>query len=189
MSVQTGVAEREAAHQRDPFIDLCRAFSLLVVVLWHWVFTILVWRPDGPRASNPIGFTSQLWPLTWLLQVLPLFFFVGGYAHSQLWVRTRGTGGGYRAFVVGRLLRLAIPSVAVLLTWATLGALTVAAGGNDRWVGRGVKLVVSPLWFVGVYLLLVMLAPLALRAHERPATPPGPRPRPGSSHRSPGRPD
>ena len=56
-------------------------FAMLVVVIWHWVFTIVVWRPTGPSASSPLAFTDQLWLLTWLLQVMPLFFYVGGYAH------------------------------------------------------------------------------------------------------------
>ncbi|HRE00934.1 MAG TPA: hypothetical protein PLV68_06515, partial [Ilumatobacteraceae bacterium] len=41
---------------RDPYVDFLRAFSLLVVVAWHWVFTIIIWRDDGPHATNPIGF-------------------------------------------------------------------------------------------------------------------------------------
>ena len=41
---------------RDRFIDFLRAFSLLVVVVWHTVFTILVWRDDGPHATSPLGF-------------------------------------------------------------------------------------------------------------------------------------
>ena len=55
------------------FIDFMRAVSLLVVVCWHWVFTILLWKPDGPHATNPIGFTHGMFIVTWLFQVMPLF--------------------------------------------------------------------------------------------------------------------
>jgi len=34
------------------------------------------------------------------------------------------------------------------------------------WVGRGLILLVSPLWFLGVYVLLILLAPLTIRAHR-----------------------
>ena len=27
--------------ERDPFVDFVRAASLVVVVLWHWVFTVV----------------------------------------------------------------------------------------------------------------------------------------------------
>jgi hypothetical protein len=96
---------------RDEFIDLCRAFSLLVVVLWHWVFTIVVWRASGPSADSPLGFTRNLWILTWVLQVMPVFFFVGGYAHMRLWLKLRGSAAG---FVLGRMRRLLVPSLALL---------------------------------------------------------------------------
>ena len=62
---------------RDPYADFLRSFSLMVVILWHWCFTILIWGDDGPYATSPLGFTSGLWILTWLLQVMPVFFYIG----------------------------------------------------------------------------------------------------------------
>ncbi len=80
-------------------MDWLRAVSLLVVVVWHWAFTILRWSPDGPHATNPLGFFSGLWILTWLLQVLPVFFYVGGYAHLASWERARARGERLRHYV------------------------------------------------------------------------------------------
>jgi hypothetical protein len=134
---------------RDEFIDLCRAFSLLVVVLWHWVFTIVVWRSSGPSADSPLGFTRDLWVLTWVLQVMPVFFFVGGHAHLQLWSKLRGSGA---SFVMGRMRRLLVPSLALLAVWAAIAA--VAEGiFHVYWFGRAALLIVSPLWFIAVYLI------------------------------------
>jgi hypothetical protein len=148
---------------RDEFIDLCRAFSLLVVVLWHWVFTIVVWRSDGPSADSPLSFTRNLWILTWVLQVMPVFFFVGGYAHMQLWSKLRGSGA---SFVVGRMRRLLVPSLALLAVWAAIAAV-VEGVFHVYWFGRAALLIVSPLWFIAVYLALVLLTPLAIRLHHR----------------------
>jgi hypothetical protein len=157
----------QTGSSRDEFVDLCRAFSLLVVVVWHWVFTIVRWRPGGgPFASSPLGFTNGLWILTWLLQVMPVFFFVGGYAHLQLWAKVRAAGGGYAAFVLGRVRRLLLPSLLVLAIWA---AITVVVEGlfDAPWFSRAALLIVSPLWFIGVYLMLVLLAPVMIALHER----------------------
>ncbi len=148
---------------RDEFIDLCRAVSLLVVVLWHWVFTIVVWRGSGPSADSPLSFTRDLWILTWVLQVMPVFFFVGGYAHMQLWSKLHGSGV---SFVVGRMRRLLVPSLALLAVWAAVAA--VAEGAfHVYWFHHAALLIVSPLWFIAVYLVLVLLAPLAIRLHQR----------------------
>jgi fucose 4-O-acetylase-like acetyltransferase len=148
-------------------VDLLRAGSLLVVVLWHWVFTVLVWKPDGPHASNPIGHTSGLWLLTWFLQVMPVFFFVGGYVHHRTWRRGRRAGRNDLDFLRKRMARLVVPTLALL---ALVGAARVGAevlAPEAEWVGRSLFLMVSPLWFLGVYLLLVSITPLAARAHER----------------------
>ena len=151
---------------RDPFIDFVRAFSLLVVVAWHWCFTIVLWRRDGPHATNPIGFTDGLWTATWLLQVMPLFFFVGGYANLQAWHRKGAQGQSMARFVWGRVKQLAVPSLALALTWVALGAVVVNRF-DAEWMWRAVLLVISPLWFIAVYLLIIALFPMFLWLHQR----------------------
>lgn len=152
--------------ERDGYADVLRAFSLLVVVVWHWVFTVVQWRADGPHASNPIGTTQGLWLLTWVLQVMPLFFFVGGFAHLATWRSVVAKGGGYGEFVRRRLGRLGGPTLVVLsVVLAARVAVEVVAPGVE-WAGRGLLLIVSPLWFLGVYVVLVLLTPLAIRLHD-----------------------
>jgi hypothetical protein len=154
------------AAARDPYIDFLRAVSLLVVVAWHWAFTIVRWRDDGPHATSPIGFTTGLWLATWLFQVMPLFFYVGGYSHLSAWQRARARGDGLDRFVTVRLRRLAVPALTLLVVWITIG-IVVTATFDAQWVWRAVKLVVSPLWFMGVYLMLVALLPVFLWLHDR----------------------
>lgn len=160
------MAASEAAPQRNAYIDFLRAFSLLVVVAWHWVFTIVRWSDDGPHASNPIGFTSGLWLATWLLQVMPLFFYVGGYAHLTSWERARQRGTALPAFVWRRVKSLAVPALALLGVWIVLG-IVLGAVFDLTWIAQAIKLVVSPLWFIAVYLMLVALLPVALWLHRR----------------------
>ncbi|WP_283138283.1 acyltransferase family protein [Rhizohabitans arisaemae] len=152
--------------KRDRYVDWLRAVSLLVVVLWHWAFTILRWGPHGPSATSPLGFTSGLWILTWLFQVMPIFFYVGGYVHLLSWERAQARGVRLGAFVGRRLKSLAVPALALILTWTVLGIL-LAEMFNLQWMGRAVLLVISPLWFLAVYLMLIALLPVALWLHRR----------------------
>ncbi len=152
--------------ERDRFIDFVRALSLLVVVMWHWVFTILLWRDDGPHASNPIGFTRGLFVATWLLQVMPLFFFVGGHAHTVAWRRAQARKATLWSFALGRIRQLLVPALALLGVWVVLG-LIVTKAEDVTWMWRAVRLVVSPLWFLAVYALLIALFPIVHRLHER----------------------
>ena len=151
---------------RNAYIDFLRAFSLLVVVAWHWVFTIIRWEPDGPHASNPIGFTTGLWTATWLLQVMPLFFYVGGYSHLVSWGHAQQRGEKLHHFVLVRLRRLAVPAFTLFVVIAVLGTV-LGAVFNWTWTRRGIYLVVSPLWFMAVYLVLVALLPITLWLHRR----------------------
>lgn len=151
---------------RDVYVDFVRAVSLLVVVVWHWVFTMIIWRDDGPHATNPIGFTTGLWLLTWLFQVMPLFFYVGGFAHLTSWERAEQRNERIGRFVWRRLRQLAAPGLALLVAWVVIG-IVLTFVFDWAWIRRAVQLVVSPLWFLAVYLMLIALLPAALWLHRR----------------------
>ena len=150
------------APARDRYVDFLRAGSLLVVVTWHWVFTVIAWRPDGPHASNPLASTTGLWLLTWLFQVMPLFFFVGGFVHARAW-----KPGSYRTFLARRLGRLVPPAAVAIVAVAGAGGIAYELLDQPAWLARAVILTLSPLWFLGVYVLLVLATPLAAWAHRR----------------------
>src|ERR671917_617263 len=84
---------------RGRVVDLLRAASICVVVLWHWSLSITHWRADGSLTMpNPIGVMPGLWAATWVLQVMPVFFVVGGYANLAGWqAATRESTGGSAA--------------------------------------------------------------------------------------------
>ena len=150
--VSTGVRKTAAnPTSRDAYLDALRAGSLLVVVLWHCVATRLTWTSTGPHATSPLESVPGLWLGTWVLQVMPIFFYVGGYLHSRSW------RPGFVPRRIGGLLRATAP---VLGAWAVAAAAMVTVGGV-AWTTGTVKFALSPLWFLVVYLLLVVLLPLA----------------------------
>jgi hypothetical protein len=152
--------------QREHYVDFLRAVSLLVVVVFHWGFTILVFESDSLQADNPIGSTPGVWLLTWVFQVMPLFFFVGGYAHWIVWKKTTERGAGWAAFVGGRLRRLLVPAVGVAGTWLMI-SLVISGFRSIGWLSDAIGLIIMPLWFLGIYAFLVLLAPAAISAHRR----------------------
>jgi hypothetical protein len=162
-TVAAMASEAPTGEGRDRWVDLLRAGSLAVVVLCHWVFTIIFWRADGPHASNPIGTTRGLWLLTWLLQVMPLFFVVGGSVHARALQRRPSA----RSFIAKRARSLA-GGAAVLVALATWTYLLVDwIWTAPPWLKGSLVLVLSPLWFLAVYLLLILVAPMAWKAHLR----------------------
>ena len=118
-----------------------------------------------PHATNPIGFTQGMWTITWLLQVMPLFFYVGGFSNLIAWRRKESSGAKLGSFVWGRVKQLAVPALALAGTWAVLGALAVWRF-DVKWAGKGVILVISPLWFIVAYMLIIALFPVFLWLHK-----------------------
>ncbi|MDH3729930.1 MAG: acyltransferase [Acidimicrobiia bacterium] len=160
----TPTAEAPGTKTRDDYVDFLRAFSLVIVVLWHWVFTILEVSADTVSPSNPIGYTQGMWVVTWLLQVMPIFFFVGGYTHRRAFDNYEK--GRSRQFLAKRTKRLATPSLALIAGWVAIGFI-VQQALEPEWIWPAVILILSPLWFMIVYLVLVAITPLAVRAHWR----------------------
>ncbi len=157
---------------RDRWADALRVGSLLVVIIGHW-FMVAV-TPDG-EISNALKIIPGLQPVTWVLQVMPLFFLVGGVAHAHTLDRLGsqpGTARGrYAAFIRARAVRLMRPTLAFLAVWVVLGAIAHLAGftsgGQGRLVTAALVMVPQLLWFVGIYLGIAAFAPAMYRAHQR----------------------
>ncbi|MFF9865122.1 acyltransferase [Streptomyces sp. NPDC013953] len=145
---------------RDRYVDLLRVASLGTVVLGHWLMAAV--GADG-AVGNLLAVVPALQPLTWVLQIMPVFFFVGGFAHA-LSYRSRPV---YAVFLRTRLQRLLRPTMVFIAVW-TAAALTVQlAGGDTGPTGVALRLVAQPLWFIGIYLAMVALTPPLLKLHER----------------------
>ncbi|WP_231443306.1 acyltransferase family protein [Brevibacterium zhoupengii] len=153
---------------RDGAIDLIRFGCLVVVVILHSLMASAVLGADGEvvptvALSGTVGFTIA----SWFYQIMPLFFFIGGYAAINGWRRTQATEGTWADYIRARLRRLVIP-VAVLIGAAGLG-LSIASemGVPTGLLAEASTRIGQPLWFLAVYVGLTSLVPLAVHFHER----------------------
>ena len=64
---------------RDRIVDFLRAASIVAVVFGHWFIGIVWWQDGVLRTTSAVGVTTGLWLATWFFQVMPVFFFVGGF--------------------------------------------------------------------------------------------------------------
>lgn len=151
---------------RDLFIDFVRGASLVVVVVWHWAFTILRWEADGPHATNPIGFTKGLWIITWVAQVMPLFFFVGGWSNYAAYEKAQAEGVSKRTFVTERLKDLLAPAFFLIAVWWGV-LIGISALVELSWLRTSIILILSPLWFAFSYAFVVVFFPMFLALHKR----------------------
>ncbi|WP_371678189.1 acyltransferase [Streptomyces sp. NBC_01276] len=152
---------------RDRYVDLLRVASLATVVSGHWLMAAV----SGDGIGNLLALVPPLQVLTWALQVMPVFFFVGGFSHALSYrsLERRYPGRpGYAVFLRARLRRLLRPTLVFVLVWAVLAlAVQLAGHGGGRLTGAALRTVTQPLWFIGIYLAMVALTPPLLRLHAR----------------------
>lgn len=152
---------------RDTGIDFVRACCVIGVVVLHAMMVGVTVVDRRPLFENASDGTVWIAPLSWVLQVMPLFFVIGGFAGILAYRRQRAQGGSAIAFVAGRLHRLLLPAV---VTIGVVGAgliLLAAAGVPADLVAMAGFRYGQPLWFLGVFLCCQALLPALAAAHDR----------------------
>lgn len=152
---------------RDRYIDFLRIFAIGVVVVWHWSLSILYWTDDRWVMPNPIAAVPGGWLATWPLQIMPVFFIVGGYANAAGWMAARRDGAGLSGFYRTRLRRLLLPIGVFLAVWTILDLLLHLLVPDYLGVLRYGWILFAPLWFIAAYVWVVLLTPLTATAHAR----------------------
>ncbi|MFD5163156.1 acyltransferase family protein [Streptomyces hawaiiensis] len=165
--LRTTVARIEARTpvDRDRAIDGLRALALLSVPTGHWLLGAFTLDPDGGlHIASPLSHLGFFAPLSWVLQMLGIFFLVGGHSSALSLCRSTQRGESTAVWLRRRLARLGRPVVGVTAGWAVLLPVLYAAGVPAATLRTCVVLVVQPLWFIGVYMVLTALTPVCVRA-------------------------
>lgn len=156
---------------RDRFIDLVRVTSMVTVVVLHWLSVMPALANGRVVDQNVVAVIPGLWPLTWIGDVMALFFFAGGYANWVSLKKSLRRGESNGLFLVRRLRRLLGPTFIFFGVWLGLDLLMRAVGLRSwsplRHVAIGNTIPFGPLWFLGVYLVVVILSPWTAAAHRR----------------------
>lgn len=155
------------APTRDTGIDLARAVCVVIVVLLHAIMVGVTVDATGPVFENAADGAAWFAPLTWVVQIMPGFFVIGGFAGALAYRRLRQRGGTRVQFMTGRVHRLLVPAaLSIAAAGVGLAALGLAGVPGDIILIAGFRYS-QPLWFLGVFLLCQALLPALLAAHER----------------------
>ena len=152
--------------RRDRVADLVRVCALAVVIVWHSTLSLFHRSRSGVLSMpNPIGLYPGMWLLTWVLQVMPLFFVVSGAVNADAWDRHRHRGGSAQTFVRHRINRFWGP-VVVLATVCAVVEAVARLTGYGPFLGRHLVILV-PLWTLVLLVAYAPLTPLLQRGWER----------------------
>jgi len=152
---------------RNRVVDLMRVASILVVIFGHWLIAVVSFQDGELVTGHLLAIATWTHPLTWALQVMPVFFFVGGYSNALSWRSARRNGVGYGGWLRARLRRLVLPVIPLLVVWAVGGWIAFTAGVEWETLQVASQVALVPTWFLATYVVIVALAPLALMLWDR----------------------
>ena len=155
---------RSLAEQRPPernrYVDFLRALSILAVVVGHWLIAT-AWYVDGELIT---GHLLKLRPdtqwLTWLFQVMPVFFFVGGYSHAVSLESARRKNLDYSHWLIGRLSRLVTPLMLLLLAWVGIALTMRLLDVRPAVIQYISEASLIPTWFLAIYIMMAVEKPM-----------------------------
>ena len=144
---------------RNRYVDFLRAVAIAGVVLGHWLMT----APTMDRGELTLSYILHITPwtqwLTWIFQVMPLFFIVGGYSNAVSWESARRGGRTYGVWISARLRRLIGPVVPLLLLWMGMGVVAHFLSVDPGMIRIASQIALMPTWFLAVYIIVVVAAP------------------------------
>ena len=152
---------------RDLTLDLARVFAVLLVVVIHLLEVGVGTGPHGLTISRPLEHQPWFNAVTWVLQIMPLFFVVGGFASLTAWRSLVRRGGGAADYVTTRVLRLAQPAFPLFVFYVVVVGAATLIGVDPKLLGPVVLGAGSPLWFLAAYGLCQAVAPFAVHWHQR----------------------
>jgi hypothetical protein len=143
---------------RDRAIDVIRIVSLVGVVVGHTIMATSTLRGGVFIWSNLLTASPVFQALTWVFQIMPLFFFAGVAASIESW--RPGTSWGN--WLVRRCTRLYRPVFYYLaFWWVSLAVLSAVLPEHVYEPVAGIS--IQLLWFLGAYVLVLATVPLLAR--------------------------
>ncbi|WP_197377517.1 acyltransferase family protein [Mycolicibacterium baixiangningiae] len=143
---------------RDRSVDVARLSALVVVMFGHCALLLATIDSAGVRIGNLLGALPAIAPVTWVVQVMPLFFLAGGAAGAYGW----HSGAPWGSWLFTRAQRLCRPVFWYLAAWV-VGLLAVRLLLGEESADALGRESVALLWFLGVYLIALAFVPVLTR--------------------------
>lgn len=159
LSYTGGLAEA-TPDSRNRIVDFWRVVAIGFVVFGHWLAASIWMQSNGEIALlNSLQWIPYAAWITWLVQVMPVFFLAGGYANAKGLRRVIAGEQLRRDWITMRTRRLWTPVTPLLIVWVLL-IIALRPFIDAEVVFAGAMSATVPLWFLAVYITLTAAAPL-----------------------------
>lgn len=152
---------------RNRYVDFLRSVSILVVIIGHWMIATAYVVDGEMNVGHLLAGRPQLHWLTWLFQVMPIFFIVGGYSNAVSLESAKRKGIGYGGWLSARLNRLVAPLLVLVIAWAVIAIAMMLFGARPEVIQYVSQAALIPTWFLAIYIVVVIFAPVAYKFWRR----------------------
>jgi len=154
--------------KRDLTLDIARVFCVLLVVVIHLLMVGVGMDATGALSvSRPLEDQPWFDTATWIGQIMPLFFVVGGFASLTAWRSLGRRGGTASDYVRNRVLRLAQPALPLFLFYVVVIGGARVVGVDPALLDVVIVGAGAPLWFLAAYTLCQAFVPVMAGWHAR----------------------
>ena len=157
----------QTPEERNRYVDFLRSISILVVIIGHWMIATAYVVDGEMNPGHLLAGRPQLHWLTWLFQVMPIFFIVGGYSNAVSLESAKRKGVGYAGWLSARLNRLVAPLLVLVSAWAVIAIAMMLFGARPKVIQYASQAALIPTWFLAIYIAVVILAPAAYKFWRR----------------------
>jgi len=157
----------QTPEERNRYVDFLRSVSILAVIVGHWMIATAYVVDGEISAGHLLVGRPQLHWLTWIFQVMPIFFIVGGYANAVSLESARRRGVGYAGWLSARLNRLVGPLLVLIIAWAAIAVVLGLFSARPTVIQYVSQAALIPTWFLAIYIVVVILAPAVYRFWQR----------------------
>jgi len=152
---------------RNRYVDFLRSVSILVVIVGHWLIATSYMVDGDMTVGHLLKSHPQTQWLTWIFQVMPIFFIVGGYSNAVSLESARRKHLGYSGWLYARLNRLVAPLLVLLVAWAGIAVIMHVLGVSPKVIQLASQAALIPTWFLAIYIMVVILAPITYAFWQR----------------------
>lgn len=171
MSIWSQASELAAAtpEDRNRYVDFLRAVSIMFVIVGHWLITTAHFNAETGSLNPVLALDIIPWTswLTWIFQVMPIFFIVGGYSNAISLEGAKKKQASYGEWLTGRLHRLLTPLLLLVMVWAGSSFALNLAGADPETIKFLTRTALVPTWFLAIYTMIVLLAPATYKLWQR----------------------
>jgi len=157
----------QTPEERNRYVDFLRSVSILVVIIGHWMIATAYYSNGVLAHGHLLKTEPQMQWLTWVFQVMPIFFIVGGYSNGVSLESARRRGTDYGGWLAARLNRLVAPLLVLIISWAILAVILHLFGADRETIQYASQASLIPTWFLAIYIMVVILAPLTYAFWKR----------------------